>query len=188
MPKDIRKMLENYREESQGLSANHTHKFEKRLMREMHASRPKNRLITWLSVAASVILLISLAIQFYPEKDNPVETPVIHPVKQLSLGEISPELKAIETYYVNNINLEISQIEITEENKEMLDGYLAKIGELTQEYKSLTEELNKNGINDVTIDALISNLQLRLQLLKRLKKQLMNLKKLNNKQDEIQQV
>ncbi len=75
---------------------------------------------------------------------------------------------------------------MTEENKEIVDGYLLKIAELTKEYKSLTKELNTNGVNDATIDALISNLQLRLQLLKRLKKQLKQLKNLNTKQNETQ--
>ena len=63
---------------------------------------------------------------------------------------------------------------------------MLKIAQLTKEYKSLTKELNTNGVNDATIDALISNLQLRLQLLKRLKKQLNELKNLNTKQDETQ--
>ena len=70
----------------------------------------------------------------------------------------------------------------------MLDGYFEKISELTKEYKSLTKELNTKGVNDATIDALISNLQLRLQLLKRLKKQLKDLQNLNSKQDETQHV
>ena len=68
----------------------------------------------------------------------------------------------------------------------MVDGYLLKIAELTKEYKSLTKELNTKGVNDATIDALIRNLQLRLQLLQRLKKQLKQLKNLNTKQNETQ--
>ena len=69
-------------------------------------------------------------------------------------------------------------------NKELIDSYLQKIRELTEEYKSLTLELNTNGVNDQTIDALISNLQLRLQLMKRLKKQLNTLKEVNSKRNE----
>ena len=82
--------------------------------------------------------------------------------------------------------MEISQLEMTEENKEIVDGYLFKIAELTKEYTSLTKELNTKGVNDATIDALIRNLQLRLQLLKRLQKQLKNFKNLNTKQNETQ--
>ncbi|MBL4939362.1 MAG: hypothetical protein JKY16_03655 [Lutibacter sp.] len=70
----------------------------------------------------------------------------------------------------------------------MLDGYLEKIGELTQEYKILTNELNTEGVNEKTINALIDNLQLRLKLLYQLKEQLNELKKLNTTENESVQI
>lgn len=184
MQKDIRESLKNYKEENVELSANHSSKFEDLLQQEMHQHKPKKKNYKWLSIAASVVLLISLAIKFYPSKtieEDPKTTS-----KEISLGSISPEFQTIETYYTNSINLEISQLELTEENKEMVDGYLLKIAELTKEYKSLTKELNTKGVNDSTIDALIRNLQLRLQLLQRLKKQIQQLKNLNTNQNETQ--
>lgn len=185
MPKDIRKMLENYPEESGSLSKNHSINFENKLMKEIHQDKPKRQTYKWLSIAASFALLISVAVQFYPK--DIIETPsTVQNEKKISLGSISPELNTIEKYYTNSINLELSELELTDQNKEILDSYLIKIKELTTEYKTLTLELNTNGVNDETIDALISNLQLRLQLLKRLKKQLKDLKKLNSKQNEIQ--
>ena len=185
MPKDIREMLENYPEETANLSSNHSNKFESKLMKELHQEKQKSKHLTykWLSIAASIALLISVAIQVFDKK--PIEQPIKN---EISLGSISPELNTIETYYTNSINLELSELEITEENQEILDSYLNKIGALTTEYKTLTKELNTKGVNDETIDALISNLRLRLQLLQRLKKQLNNLKELNSKQNEIQQV
>lgn len=78
----------------------------------------------------------------------------------------------------------ISELDLNDENKYVVDEYLIKIAELTNEYKSLTQELNTKGVNDVTINALISNLQLRLQLLQRLQKQLKKLNTLNTKQNE----
>lgn len=186
MPKDIRKLLENYPEESVNLSENHSNKFESKLMKELHEERPKRKTVYWLSIAASLALLVTVAIQFNSDSkgDGPLKSPVTEETKQISLGTISPELNTIETYYVNSINLELSQLEITDENKELIDTYLQKIGELTEEYKSLTKELNTKGVNDQTIDALINNLQLRLQLMKRLKKQLNNLKEVNSNQNE----
>ena len=52
MPKDIRKLLENYPEESVNLSENHSNKFESKLMKELHHEKPKRRIIYWLSTAA----------------------------------------------------------------------------------------------------------------------------------------
>ena len=184
MQKDIRESLKNYKEKNVELSANHSSKFEDLLQQEMHQHKPKKKNYEWLFIAASVVLLVSLAIKFYPS-NTIEEDPKITP-KEISLGSISPEFQTIETYYTNSINLEISQLELTDENKEMVDGYLLKIAELTKEYKSLTKELNTKGVNDSTIDALIRNLQLRLQLLQRLKKQLQQLKNLNTNQNETQ--
>lgn len=180
MQKDIRKIVKNYNDEGVELSANHQSKFQSKLNVELHTKKTSYK---WLYVAASVVLLVGLALKFYPKSDEII--PTQDNVEYISLGNISPELKTVETYYTNNINLALSEIELTEENKELFDGYIAKLGELTKEYKSLTDELNK-GVNDNVINALISNLQLRLQLLKRLQQQLNELKKTN--QNETQTV
>ena len=185
MPKDIRKMLENYPEESVNLTANHANKFEAKLMKELHQEKSNRKPIYWLSIAASLALLVTVAIKFYPDVIKEDPKPPIEQENKISLGDISPELNTIESYYTNSIKLELSQLEMTDENKELVDSYLTKIGELTKEYKTLTKELNTKGVNDQTIDALISNLQLRLQLLQRLKKQLNNLKELNSNKNEI---
>jgi hypothetical protein len=183
-------MLENYSDSTSELSSNHHQKFEDKLFKELHTEKKKQRpVIQWLSIAASIVLLVSLGIKFIDIDGGKDEIdPPAKMEKTLSLGNISPELNSIESYYINSINSELSQLEITEDNKELLNGYLDKIGELTKEYKSLTKELNTKGVNDEIIDALISNLRLRLQLLQRLKKQLNDFKKLNLKQNEIQQV
>ena len=185
MQQDIREKLKGFKEEPIELSANHASNFQKLLMSELHPKKKKKLSFKWLSVAASIVVLVSLAIKFY-STNNIEENPIEKTSKEITLGTISPEFNTIETYYLNSINLEISQLDLSEENKEIVDSYLLKIAELTKEYKNLTQELNTNGVNDATIDALIRNLQLRLQLLQRLKKQLNELKNLNTKQDETQ--
>ncbi len=188
MQQDIREKLKDYKEDHIELSKKHSNKFEALLQQELHPQKTKKNTIKWLSIAASIVLLVSLGIQFYPSKNNiknskrDTETSSAF----ITLGNISPEFNTIETYYVNSINLEISQLDLSEENKDIVDVYLVKIAELTKEYKSLTKELNTNGVNDATIDALVRNLQLRLKLLQRLKKQLKQLKNLNTTQNETQ--
>lgn len=189
MQQDIREQLKDFKGENVELSSKHTNKFEALLQQEMHPQKPKKNTFKWLSIAASIVLLVSLGIKFYPTQNiepNLTDTETSSAQEEITLGNISPEFNTIETYYTNSINLEISQLDLSEENKEIVDSYLLKIGELTKEYKSLTKELNTNGVNDATIDALIRNLQLRLQLLQRLKKQLNELKNLNTKQNETQ--
>ncbi|TYP96097.1 hypothetical protein C7447_10934 [Tenacibaculum adriaticum] len=176
MPKDIRDIVKGYEDKNAQLSSNHQLKFQQKLNTEF---KPKKSSFSWLYIAASIVVLIGLGITFYPKKNIGVS--VDDELKTIKLGNVSPELKTIEAYYTNSINYEISQLPFTDENKELIEGYLLKIGELTKEYKTLTEELNKE-VNDETIDALINNLQLRLQLLKRLKDQLNSIK--NSKQNE----
>lgn len=182
MPQNIKKILKDYKEEEGILSKNHQHKFKQLLLQELHPQKNKYKKYQWFSMAASIVLLIGLGITLYPKEKK--QHPTIE--KEISLGSISPEFKTIESYYVNSINLEISQLDLTDENQEIIDGYLIKIAELTKEYQLLTQELNTKGVNNDTIDALIRNLQLRLQLLQRLKKQLKELQNLNLIQNETQ--
>ena len=183
MHKDIRNNLEDFQEENIDLSAMHQQKFQQKLEQELHSKKSSFK---WLFVAASIAVLFTISIQFY--STNTIEIPVKKNLTNITLGSLSPELKSIESYYKNTINYEISNLDVNDNNKEILEGYLAKIGELTTEYKSLTKELNTKGVNDEIINALINNLQLRLGLLQRLKKQLNDLKQLNTKQNETQNV
>ncbi|CAM1346670.1 hypothetical protein [Tenacibaculum insulae] len=188
MSKDIREILKKEVENSVELSTNHRQRFQQKLMEELQEKPSIKKSYKWLYVAASIVLLVSLGIQFYPT--NTIETPIKEIPEEyknnISLGTISPELKTVESYYVNTINYELSQLELTDDTKEFFDGYFAEIGELTKEYKTLTRELNTKGINDNTINALIGNLQMRLQLLKRMQKQLKELK--NPTQNDIQNI
>ena len=188
--KDIREILKKDVEKKAELSTNHRLRFQQRLMEELHEKSSAKKSYQWLYIAASIVVLLGLGIKFYPTGGD-VVSPIVNinpntQTNQIRLGNVSPELKNLETYYVNTINYELSQLELTENNKELFDGYFTKIGELTKEYKSLTLELNKKGINDNTINALIGNLQLRLQLLKRMHKQLKELK--NPTQNDIQNI
>ena len=74
----------------------------------------------------------------------------------------------------------MAQLEVSDENKLLVDGYMERLAELNTEYQLLTKELNTIGPNDQTISALIQNLQLRLQLLKKLKEKLTELKSSKN--------
>jgi hypothetical protein len=186
MPKDVREMLRQEHTVEGNLSKGHRKKFEARLQRELHTA--PRRSYTWMKWAASVILIIGFgATAVFFNQSTTVE-PATPTNRIESLGSISPDLKKIENYYLANIQTEIVSLEETPENKELIDGYLEKISELSTDYKQLTEELNTDGINENTINALIENLQLRLKLLNQLKEQLNELNKLNLKENENLQV
>lgn len=154
-------------------------------------SKRKPSSFFWLRVAASVVVLLGLAIYFFSGNgaiEEPKTTIVDADNTQvqrngISLGDLSPDLKKVESYYVTNINLELSDLEFTGENKAIVDSYMLRLSELDKEYNKLTVELNDIGPNDDTINALIQNLQLRLQLLQKLKSKLNQLKSSKNEQE-----
>lgn len=166
----------------------HEERFLQRLDKEL-PTRGKSTFY-FIKIAASVLVLFSLGIYTYtnyesatPQQSVVVDKGVKQTVEQgYSLGDLSPDLKKVENYYVASINLELSRLEVSVENKALVDDYMSRLSELDEEYKRLNIELNEIGPNDQTITALIKNLQLRLQLLQKLKLKLNQLKSSENEQ------
>ena len=149
-------------------------RFLEKLGKELPTDKKLNR-FSFLNIAASVVILIGLSFGAYnllnePEIVNTDDESVATNVK--TMGQFSPELKKVEDYYLASINLELSKVELTPENKDIVDGYVQRLKELNEEYDRLTIELNENGPNEETLDALIENLKFRLNLVMRLKEKL----------------
>ncbi|MFK2820672.1 hypothetical protein U0L90_11135 [Flavobacteriaceae sp. LMIT009] len=185
MAQDIRKLFENEpKVENLKMPKGHEARFLDKLNEEL-PQQPKRSLFTFLNVAASVVLLIGLTFGAYQflGTDDPVEpeTQIAAEDKGPSaFGKLSPQLKKVEDYYLANINLELSKMEVTPENKELFDGYLSRLQELNDEYEVLTKELEESGPTEHIINASIDNLKLRLNLMYRLKEKLNEINNENN--------
>ena len=149
-----------------------------RFLEKLDAALPKqsksNR-FRFFNIAASVVVLLGLsygAFQFFGSPADPIEPIKVANTDIKSLGDISPDFKKVEDYYLASINLELSKVQLTPQNKELFDGYVQRLKELNDEYDTLTIELNENGPNEATLDALINNLKYRLNLVMRLKEKL----------------
>ncbi|MDX1315804.1 MAG: hypothetical protein R3356_09910 [Eudoraea sp.] len=188
MEQDLRKLFETERDKKFRLKEGHEARFMERLDREMPPSQNTSRV--WiLSIAATVLVLISVGLLVFTTQDNPIPTEdaVVNVQDQeteetISLGDLSPDLEKVENYYLASINLELSKLEVSPDNKELVDGYMEQLAELNREYEQLNKELNTFGPNDQTISALIKNLQLRLELLQKLKEKLNQIKSSKNEQ------
>ena len=101
------------------------------------------------------------------------------------MGDISPDLKKVEDFYLASINLELSKVNLTSDNKDLVDGYIERLKELNSEYDNLTIEFNENGPNEETLDALIDNLKFRLNLVMQLKQKLQEFSQDNFKEVSI---
>ena len=179
MAQDLRNLFEKDVEVQQAkMSQGHEARFLEKLEKELPIEKKSNG-FSFLNIAASIVIVLGLsfgAYQFFkgaggevliPEGEKVVENDNIK-----SMGEFSPELKKVEDYYLASINLELSKVQLTPENKDLVDGYIQRLKELNDEYNTLTIELNDNGPNSGTLDALINNLKLRLNLVTRLKEKL----------------
>jgi len=155
---------------------------EARFLKKLEAAKPRRKKsrFTFFNIAASVVLLIGLsfgAFQMF-NTDKPTDIVDANPkttIETKTLGDISPDLKKVEDYYLANINLELSKVKLTPDNKEVFDGYVNRLNDLKAEYHKLSVELTNEGPDEPTVDALISNLKLRLNLMYRLKEQLKTL-------------
>lgn len=184
MAQDLRKMFENEPKlQKESMPQGHEARFLQKLD-EALPEKPKSSVFTFLNIAASVVILLGIGyfgFQFMNPStvtDPDVENKI---VAAEGIESISPQLKKVEDYYLANINSELSKLEYSPENKELFDGYVAKLDELSKEYETLTAELIGSGPNERTVTALIDNLKLRLDLLYRLKEKL---SQLNNSENE----
>ncbi|MCB7481357.1 hypothetical protein [Christiangramia sediminis] len=191
MGQDIREMFR--KEEQVGkekLSMGHQKRFEARLEEALPAEK-KSNYSSFLQIAAVIVVALGIGAFFLfnndqnPVQDNHqiVETPAEEPVEDKSvpateyrLSDVSPEFKKIEDYYMASVNIQLAKLEMTPANKELIDAFMKKLETLNEEYIALNAEIQETGLNEETVEAMIANLQLRLDLLKKLKTKLNEIK------------
>lgn len=173
------------------LPKGHENRFLEKLEQEL--PQKKTALSYYVKIAAAIVIFLGLGgIAYFVQTDFSKESIPAPSVaegvdeqknvspsenEQITLGDLSPDLKKIQEYYAANINLTLASLEVNDANKRLFDGYMNRLAVLDKEYKTLTKELNTYGPNEQTVNALINNLQLRLQLLYKLKNKLEELKK-----------
>ncbi len=190
MAQDLRRLFEEDRKKKYTLKSGHEKRFENRLDQAFTIQPKKKR--NWLWMAASVVAVLAVGIFGYRHSTGSMEQAkvpapagenAIAQKESISLGDLSPDLKQVEDYYVVNINMALSELEVSGDTKALADDYMKRLGELNREYIDLNTELNEIGPNDQTITVLIKNLQLRLQLLQKLKVKLKEFKSNQNEED-----
>ncbi|AVR45715.1 hypothetical protein C7S20_10875 [Christiangramia fulva] len=198
MGQDIREMFRNQElRDGEKLNKGHQKRFEARLDEAFPQQKKKASYYQFLKIAA--VLVVALGVGFYFLNNNPqptqpgnqiADTPVkkeaekAAPDKQYKLSDDSPQFKKIEDYYMASVNIQLAKLDVTPENKELIDAFMNKLETLDEEYKKLNNEIQQSGINEETVEAMISNLQLRLDLLKKLKSKLNELKQSKNEKYE----
>ena len=188
MEQDLREMFNKEKREQKFTIINgHEERFLEKLQQSSPEDKKTNR--AWMKVAASIIVILSVGVGYFLLNENNIikntvvgNDPINEKQTEFTFGDLSPDLKKVENYYVANINLELAKLEVSPDTKDLIDGFMEQLNNLNLEYKTLNAELKELGPNEQTITALIENLQLRLQLLQKLKRKLNELKLSKNEQ------
>ncbi|MDN3595059.1 hypothetical protein [Zunongwangia endophytica] len=196
MGQDIRKMLKEDKErQKHKMPDGHQSRFEDRLNTAFPEKKKSGNSRWYLQIAAILVVALAAGGFFYfsgnfngidsngtqvvettDEKPTEKEAQDSAITKQFQLSEVSPQYKKIEDYYMASLNMELAKLEINDKNKELIDSFMKQLTELDKEYKRLNNELNELGPNEQTIEAMVANLQLRLELLFKLKQKLKDIK------------
>ncbi|MGB8705274.1 MAG: hypothetical protein WCD31_09615 [Gillisia sp.] len=186
MAQELREMFRKEEAESASpLKRGHSKRFKKRLEAALPTEN-RSAGYMYLKIAAVFMVAVAVAGFFYLQPSSqPSPAVTSAPTEQVKkektspeefkLRDISPEFKKVENYYMASINVELAKLEINQENKELIDSFMVQLAGLDKEYKRLNSEINENGINQQTVEAMITNLQMRLQLLLKLKNKLKEL-------------
>jgi len=192
MGQDIREMFAS--EEQVGkekLSKGHQRRFEARLEEALPVKKKRKNYSSFFQIAAVLVVALGIGAFFFfntnqdPVQNNNqmVETPGQESATdekvrstEYRLSDVSPEFKKIEDYYMASVNIQLAKLDMTPGNKELIDAFMMKLETLNEEYIALNAEIQETGLNEETVEAMIANLQLRLDLLKKLKTKLNEIK------------
>lgn len=178
--KDLRKDFD-YGSKPYKMSEGHEKKFENQLEEAFGKTPKQDYSIIYKMAAVAIIAVLStifISNQWNGTPDGPTQDVV--QTNKISLGDVSPELKTVENYYLTSIKVELATLETTEEHEAMVNSYLDELKNINKAYNDLEKDLNAYGVTEEIINAMIDNLQLRLELLQDLKQKLNNLKQKQN--------
>lgn len=176
MGQDLKKLFENDRLVNHTRKSDHEDVFIERLYTELPMKKKSSFGV--LKIAASIVLFLTLGITTYliVNQDKNLTNP------EFILSDISPDLKEIESFYVASIDQVLSEIQQKNSNRAVVNRYMNRLSILKEEHQLLVVEMKEEGPNTMSINALINNLKMQLELLQGLKSEVETVK---NNQNEI---
>jgi hypothetical protein len=163
-------------------SNGHFERFNRKLEQKFHAHKVTRSIVPYLLKAAVVTLLITLSsLWTWDHFLRPGNS-------RMTLGQVSPQYKEVENYYVHQVNMmetEIVNVDLKDgsEQKTML---LKEMKTMDSTYVSLQKELKANPNDERIINAMIEHYQTKLEVMTYIVNQLKSIKNdnQNKKEDE----
>lgn len=121
------------------------------------------------SIAASIVLLISIGFMSFPNKTMPSE----------DLASISPQMQETQSFFTLAIKDQLDEIDkkSSKETEKLIEATMKQMEKLETNYEQLKKDLVKSGNDKRVIHAMISNFQQRSELLKEV---LLKIESINN--------
>lgn len=178
MKQDIRDLFNNEEASKKALPDHHRQEFYEKLK----ASRPRrtSKLNTnyLFKVAAIVVLFVAFAFFMFKTTDKVTNTIVEE-------TPIETQIDAIEKQYLASIDKEWQNfISITDDDN-LVKRYREKLDGLDKDYQDISKQFKANSNNIAVIEALVENLQTRLQLLKDIQEHIKALHQKNEQYETI---
>jgi hypothetical protein len=165
-------------------SNGHFDRFNRKLELRFQVAAPKRSIVPYLLKAAVVTLLVTLSSLY--TWDN-----FIRPEnKRMTLGQVSPEYREVENYYLHQVNMmesEIKNIDLNgnPEQKKML---LSELKSMDSTNVALQKELKANPNDERIINAMIEHYQTKLEVMTYIVNQLKTIRNENHNNQENEKV
>ncbi len=184
--KTIDEIIRNNRDhfEEQEPSDGHFERFNSKLAQRFHNISVRRSIVPYLLKAAVVTLLITLSSLWTWEH-------FIRPDRnEMALGDVSPQYKEVENYYIHEVNLMESEIMTVDLNnsrqqKEML---MSEMKSMDSVYVQLQKELKANPNDERIIGAMIEYYQTKLEVMNYIVNQLKSVRTANQKSKENEKI
>ena len=153
-------------------SDGHFERFSFKLATRLHAGKAKRSILPYLLKAAVVTLLVTLSSLW--TFDHFVRPNL---KRTMSLSEVSPEYREVESYYVQQVNFmenEFTALDLT--NPEQKEVLMKEMASMDSVYTELKKELKANPDDQRIIDAMIKHYQTKIEVMSYILDQLREIK------------
>lgn len=169
MKRDIRKLLENTKDSGVKLPENHRKEFFEKLN-----ARQKKRGFKFMFLRSVAVLVLGLAISFgvFYSQDTKED-----------ISPLLAQLETVEIEYLKEIETEWNSFVALAKDEALVARFRKRLKDLDSEYQKVAIQFEDDSNNIIVLEALITNLQTRLQILKDIQNHI-NLLNQKNEQHE----
>jgi len=173
MKQDIRDLFKQDDVSKRKLPKKHRNEFFKKLQFEKQKeAKPFN--YKWIfKVAAFFLVFLAVSYFLFSRTDNTSST---------KTEEFIVQIKSIEKDYLESINKEWENFLLIAKDENLVNRYKEKLKDLDTDYKEISEAYNDHTNDVFVIEALVENLQTRLNLIKDIQK---HINQLNQQSEHI---